>query len=84
MATFSSQYSRVKCSVWITCSLNKKHLYVQGGPRTIQTDLVPAKGRGVVSEIATELHYFQTLRRSRKIDHFSGVKCQRFRARHIL
>lgn len=53
----SSQYRVLKCLVWATCSLNKKHLPVQGGPRTIQTDLVPATRSRVLSEGATELHY---------------------------
>lgn len=66
--TVSSQYSKVKSSVWGTCSLNKKHLYVQGGPWTIQTDLVPAKRSCILSEIATEIH---TLRRSRNKLNFS-------------
>lgn len=32
----------LECSVWVTCSINKKYLQVQGGPRSTQTDPAPA------------------------------------------
>lgn len=44
-----------ECSVRVTCSINKKYLQVQGGPRSILTDPVPAYCG--LSQIATELHY---------------------------
>lgn len=38
-----------QCSVWVTCSINKKYLQVQGGPRSTQTDPVPAFTNGYLN-----------------------------------